>query len=70
LFLPDRRIEQLAGEMGHRTHSSRAVLHFHLIRLRMGDELRQIVGGKILARDEYSRLLNGYSSRPNARFGS
>jgi len=60
---PGRGIEQRATEMGGRTHAGRAVLQLRGVRLRIGDELLQVVGWKILAREQHHRLLGEQRDR-------
>ena len=56
-------IEQSASEMGRGAHAGRAVLHLGSVRLPIGDELLQAVGGEILACDQHHRLLDEQSDR-------
>jgi len=60
---PHRRIEQHTGEMGSRTGPGRAKLHAGVVRLRKGDELRQIADRQILARDQRDGLLGEQNDR-------
>ena len=53
----DRRVEQHAVEMAGGPRPGRCHLHARLVRLRIGDELLQIVGGEILARDQERGLI-------------
>jgi hypothetical protein len=53
----DRRIEQHTGEMHTGAGSRGAVLHSSLVFPGIGDEITEIAGGKVLARNEQDRLL-------------
>jgi hypothetical protein len=60
---PDREIDQQAGEVARRTRAARAELHLGLVRARVSDELRQVVGREILAREQQQRRLGDQRHR-------
>jgi len=59
----DRQVHQHAGEVTGGTRPARAELHLRLVRARVGDELRQIAGGQILAREQQQRRLGDKHDR-------
>jgi hypothetical protein len=54
---PDLGIEQRAGEVARGAQSTGAELHFRGVRLRVGDELQQIVGGQAPSGEQNERRL-------------
>src|SRR5262249_26838807 len=60
---PGRAIEQRATEVSRGAPPGRAVLQLRRVRLGIGDELLQAVGGKILAREQHHRLLDEQRDR-------
>ena len=57
----NRRIEEEATDVGHRADARVPHIEFALIGLRVGDELLEVVGGKVLADREQFRLLGDQS---------